>query len=70
MSITMQVMRTVGKLLQVIGLVVLPVAMMMQLTTGSRAATGAGFTVSTMLVLMVLGVALFAVGRYVEGYAR
>ena len=63
-------MRTFGKLLQVIGLVILPVAMMMQVTTGSRASTGAGFSVSTMLVMMVLGVAIFSLGRVVEGYAK
>ena len=63
-------MRTFGKLLQVIGLVILPVAMMMQVTSGSRAPTGAGFSVSTMLVMMVLGVAVFSVGRLLEGYAK
>ena len=63
-------MRTFGKLLQVMGLVILPVAMMMQVTSGSRAQTGAGFSVSTMLVMMVLGVAVFSVGRLLEGYAK
>jgi len=63
-------MRTLGKLLQVIGLVILPVSMMLQITTGSRAATGAGFTVSTMLVMMVFGVVIFAIGRFMEGYAK
>ena len=55
-------MRTFGKLLQVAGLVLLPVSMMMQLTGGVRAATGGGFTVSAMLLLMVLGVCLFSAG--------
>jgi hypothetical protein len=63
-------MGTFGKLLQVAGLVLLPVSMMMQLTGGVRAATGGGFTVSAMLLLMVLGVCLFSVGRIVEGYGR
>jgi len=63
-------MRTLGKLFQVIGLVLLPVSMMLQITTSSRAATGAGFTVSTMLLMMLLGVAIFAIGRFIEGYAR
>ncbi len=63
-------MRILGKLCQVIGLVLLPVSMMLQITTGSRAATGAGFTVSTMLVMMVFGVAVFAIGRFLEGYSR
>ena len=61
-------MRTLGKLLQVAGLVVLPLAMMMQLTAGVRAATGGGFTVSAMLLMTVLGVGLFSIGRIVEGY--
>jgi len=63
-------MRSVGKLLQVAGLVLLPVSMMMQLTGGVRAPTGQGFTVSAMLLMMVAGVALFALGRFVEGYSR
>ena len=63
-------MRIFGKLLQVAGLVLLPAAMMMQLTTGLRAPTGAGFTVSTMLLLMVFGVVIFSLGRILEGYGR
>lgn len=63
-------MGTFGKLLQVAGLVLLPVSMMMQLTGGVRAATGGGFTVSAMLLMMVLGVGLFCVGRILEGYGR
>jgi hypothetical protein len=62
-------MRTLGKLLQVAGLVVLPFAMMMQLTAGVRAPTGSGFTVSAMLLMTVLGVGLFSIGRLIEGYA-
>ena len=63
-------MRTFGKLLQVIGLVVLPASMMMQLTGGVRAPTGGGFTVSAMLIMMVGGVVLFLLGRLLEGHAR
>jgi hypothetical protein len=63
-------MRTLGKLLQVAGLVVLPFAMMMQLTAGVRAPTGGGFTVSAMLLMTVLGVGLFSIGRILEGYGR
>jgi len=62
-------MRTLGKLLQVAGLVVLPFAMMMQVTAGVRAPTGSGFTVSAMLLMTVLGVGLFSIGRIIEGYA-
>jgi hypothetical protein len=63
-------MRTIGKMLQVAGLVALPVAILMQATQGVRAPTGAGFTVSAMLLLMVLGVVLFAMGRLIEGHSR
>jgi hypothetical protein len=63
-------MRTLGKLLQVAGLVTLPLAMMMQVTGGVRAPTGQGFTVSAMLLLMIFGVGLFSLGRLMEGYAR
>jgi hypothetical protein len=41
----------------------------MQLTSGIRAPAG-GFTVSAMLLMMVFGVALFACGRLLEGFAR
>jgi hypothetical protein len=59
--------RTLGKLMQVAGLVILPIAMVMQLTDGIRAPVG-GFTVSSMLLLMIGGVAMFSLGRIVEGY--
>jgi len=62
-------MKTFGKLLQVAGLVLLPVSMMMQLTSGLRAPTG-GFSVSAMLLMMVFGVVLFSLGRLLEGFAR
>lgn len=61
-------MRTIGKLLQVAGLVILPVSMVMQVTGGLRAPTGT-VSVSVMLLLMVFGVVLFSIGRVVEGYA-
>jgi hypothetical protein len=63
-------MQTLGKLMQVAGLVLLPLSMMMQLTGGVRAETGAGFSVSAMLLMMVVGVLLFTGGRLIEGYGR
>ena len=64
-------MRTFGKLLQVMGLVILPVAMMMQKSSAARVRRrAAGFSVSTMLVMMVLGVVIFSAGRLLEGYAK
>jgi hypothetical protein len=62
-------MRTLGKLMQIAGLAILPVAMLMQLTSGLRAPT-AGVTVSVMLLMMVGGVAIFGLGRIVEGYGQ
>jgi hypothetical protein len=59
--------RALGKAMQVAGLVILPIAMLMQLTGGIRAPTGP-FSVSAMLILMVAGVAVFCLGRIVEGY--
>jgi len=61
-------MRTIGKLLQVAGLVILPFSMVMQMTGGLRAPTG-GVSVSVMLLLMVFGVVLFSLGRFLEAYA-
>jgi hypothetical protein len=53
--------------MQVAALVLLPVAMMMQLTGGVRAPLEWG-SVSAMLLLMILGVGIFVLGRFVEGY--
>jgi hypothetical protein len=63
-------MRSLGKLLQVAGLVLLPAAMVMQLTSGLRARTSEDNTISVMLLLMVFGVALFVLGRVAEAYGR
>jgi hypothetical protein len=62
-------LRSLGKLMQLVGLVVLPVAMLLQLSSGMRA-QAASFSVSAMLLLMVFGAVLFVLGRFVEGYAR
>lgn len=59
-------MRTIGKLFQVAGLVILPMAMVMQLTGAVRGPVG-NVSVSAMLLLMVFGAALFAAGRLLEG---
>tara|TARA_Y100000758_G_C15862681_1_gene353554 strand:+ start:120 stop:296 length:177 start_codon:yes stop_codon:yes gene_type:complete len=58
-------MKSLGKLLQVGGLVVLPVAMLMELTgmLGDRALT-------QMLIMLVVGAVAFILGRLIEGYAR
>ena len=58
-------MRRVGKFMQVAALVLLPMAMILELTD----ALGRSFGLSEMLIMLVFGVLLFLVGRYVEGYA-
>jgi len=57
-------LRPIGKLMQVAALVLLPVSMLMQMTTAMRANS-----VSVMLLMLIFGIALFGVGRVVEGYA-
>lgn len=58
-------MRSIGKLLQVAGLVILPFACLMELTGGLGRSSG----LATMLILMVFGAAAFALGRVVEAYS-
>lgn len=62
--------RTIAKTLQVLGLIILPAAMLMQLTAGIRAPTGQGITVSAMLLLLIFGCGLFCFGKLLEGTAR
>jgi hypothetical protein len=58
-------MRTFGKLLQIVGLVLLPLACFAQITDG----LARHFGVSDMVLWSLFGVTAFMVGRYVEGYA-
>jgi hypothetical protein len=58
-------MKTLGKYLQILGLVILPAAMLMELT-GVLGRKG----VSEMVIMLVFGAASFCVGRVIEGYAR
>ena len=71
--------RLLGKLMQIVGLVILPAAIVLQLifddpdTNESKLErTGQdvfGFGVDGLLVAMIFGVCVFYVGRRVEGYA-
>lgn len=61
-------LRAAGKILQLAALVLLPAAMLMQLTAGMRAPTGEESSLSVMLLMLLLGVALFGIGRIFEGY--
>ena len=63
---TMMDMRAIGRTLQVVGLILLPLSMVMELDGG----LGRSFGVSDMVLMLVFGAAAFAVGRLVEGYAR
>lgn len=57
--------RTIGKAMQVLALMLLPISMVMQLTAAMRANS-----LSVMLLMMLFGIALFGVGRVVEGYGN
>lgn len=58
-------MQTLGKILQVIGLVLLPIACLAQLSDG----IGRSYGLSEMVLWSAFGVAAFVLGRYIEGYA-
>jgi hypothetical protein len=53
-------------MLQMAGLVLLPLSMVLELT-GSL---GRSFGVSQMVIMLVFGLSIFYLGRFVEGYAR
>lgn len=59
-------MRTIGRLLQQIGLFALPLAILMELS----GTLGRDSGVADMLILMVFGFISFSIGRVLEGYAR
>ena len=58
-------LKSLGRLLQIGGLVLLPVAMLMELT-GQLGRQG----VAELLIMLVAGAAAFGLGRLLEGYAR
>ena len=59
-------MRRLGRTLQIVGLVALPVGMLMELTGQLGRAGG----LSQLLIVMVFGFAAFYLGRVLEGYAQ
>ncbi len=71
--------RLLGKLMQIVGLVILPAAIVLQLifddpdtNESELERTGQdvfGFGVDGLLVAMIFGVCVFYIGRMVEGYA-
>ena len=62
-------LRSFGKSLQFLALVILPVAMVIQLSREMRATTEVT-NLSVMLIFLVFGAAMFVLGRIIEGYAR
>jgi hypothetical protein len=62
-------LRSFGKSLQLLALVILPVAMIIQLTREMRATTEVT-NLSVMLIALVFGASMFGLGRLIEGYAR
>ena len=59
-------MRAIGRGLQVLGLVALPVGMVMEITGQLGRAGG----LSQLVIVMVFGFVAFYLGRLLEGYAR
>jgi F0F1-type ATP synthase membrane subunit a len=55
-------MASFGRLLQIVGLVFPPLSIVLQLQ--------GNITAGQMLVILVMSVSLFMIGRIVEGYAR
>ena len=58
--------RSFGRFLQLIGLVILPIFIVLELTGLLNRDSG----IAALLLAMVFGLSLFYVGRIVEGYAR
>jgi hypothetical protein len=56
-------MRTLGRLLQLVGLIVLPLALVAALMP-------AGLTTGQELMALAFGAAIFWIGRLLEGYAK
>ena len=61
-------MRAFGRLLQRIGLILPPIAIVLQLLPGD-AAGGTAISLGQMLVMLVAGVCCFFIGRIIEGYS-
>ena len=57
-------MAALGRFLQILGLLLLPLSMAMELSGG----LGRPFGVSDMVVMLVFGAAVFGLGRIIEGY--
>ena len=58
-------MKTIGKVLQQLALVILPIAIVLELTGGMARSFG----VADLLKALIFSVILFWIGRLIEGYA-
>lgn len=58
-------MKTFGRLLQQLALLILPIAILLELTGG----LARSFGVADLLKALIFSIILFVVGRLVEGYA-
>ncbi len=61
-------MKSLGRTMQVLGMIILPIGMLMELSGefGQNIIVG----VNDMLVMMCFGIALFGFGRVLEGYGN
>ncbi len=59
-------MRSLGRTMQVLGMIILPIGMLMELSGELEQNIIAG--VNDMLIMMCFGIALFGLGRILEGY--
>lgn len=59
-------MRSLGKLLQLVALFVLPLGVLLELSQ----ALGRSFGLNELLLVLVFGVLAFILGRLLEGYAK
>lgn len=59
-------MSIVGRFLQVVGLIILPVSLIIEASGGLGRDSGVG----DMLVMMIFGAALFGLGRMIGSYAQ
>jgi hypothetical protein len=60
-------MRSLGKKLQILGLILLPLSMVLNLLGGSEPSSS--FRVSQMILMLGFGAAAFIIGRIIEGYS-
>ena len=59
-------MKTIGRVLQQLALLILPIAILLEITGG----LARSFGVADLLKALVFSILLFVFGRLIEGYAR